>query len=156
MQAPVSGVRVVIQLLAGFDWGAYHLSLANLVLKLAPQDARPSYLATFGATHGVAEAVAPVMGGVLLDTLVSVAVPWRAGFFGMVTASFVLFALATPLLGRVYEPGGVTVGHMIRVMGRFRAMNLEYVGDFLLEHVYTHIARVADFIAREKEPRETR
>jgi hypothetical protein len=39
---------------------------------------------------------------------------------------------------------------MIRVMGRFRAMNTEYVPDFLFDHVYTHIARIADFVAREE------
>jgi hypothetical protein len=54
------------------------------------------------------------------------------------------------LLGDVREPGGATVGRMIRVMGRFRAMNTEYVPDFLFDHVYTHIARIADFVAREE------
>ena len=61
-----------------------------------------------------------------------------------------LFAIATPLLGNVFEPGGVTVGRMIRVMGRFRSMSIEYNGDFLFDYVYTHLARIADFVAREE------
>jgi MFS family permease len=141
---------VIIQLLAGFGWGAYHLSLTNLVLKLAPQGARPSYLATFGATQGLAEAFAPVLGGFALDALVSRGLLWFTSFQIMVAVSLLLFILATPLLGDVREPGGVTVGRMIRVMGRFRAMNTEYVPDFLFDHVYTHIARIADFVAREE------
>jgi MFS family permease len=140
---------VVIQLLAGFGWGAYHLSLSNLVLKLAPRDARPSYLATFGATQGLAEALAPVVGGFALDALVGNGLSWLASFQIMVAVSTLLFIAGTPLLGSVSEPGGVTVGHMIRVMGRFRSMNTEFVGDFLFDYVYTHIARVADFVARE-------
>lgn len=67
----------------------------------------------------------------------------------MVAISFVSFALATPLLGTVFEPGGATVGRMLRVMGRFRSMNIEYLGAFLFEHVYTHVARIADFVARD-------
>ena len=141
---------VIIQLLAGFGWGAYHLSLTNLVLKLAPPNGRPSYLATFGATQGLAEALAPVLGGLALDALVSRGMPWLTAFQVMISISLLFFIAATPLLGGVREPGGVTVGRMIRVMGRFRSMNTEYVGDFLFEHVYTHIARVADFIAREE------
>lgn len=146
---------VIIQLLAGVGWGAYHLSLTNLVLKLAPPDGRPSYLATFGAAQGSAEALAPVLGGLALDALVSRGISWLTAFQVMISISLLLFIVATPLLGGVREPGGVTVGRMIRVMGRFRSMNTEYVGDFLFEHVYTHIARVADFIAREeRDPRE--
>ena len=146
---------VLIQLLAGFGWGAYHLSVTNLVLKLAPQVARPSYLASFGATQGLAEAFAPVLGGFTLDALVSRGLPWLTSFQVMVTISLLLFVSSTPLLGGVREPGGVTVGRMIRVMGRFRSMNTEYLGDFLFDHVYTHIARIADFVAREeRDPRE--
>ena len=84
--------------------------------------------------------------------------PWRVAaspgspaFQILVVTSFVLFAGATPLLGGVREPGGVTVGHMIRVMGRFRAMNIEYNGEFLFDYVYTHLARSADFVAREAD-----
>jgi MFS family permease len=142
---------VVIQLLSGFGWGAYHLSLTNLVLKLSPPDARPSYLATFGASQGLAEAVAPVLGGFALDAMVRLAgLSWLASFQIMVVISFVLFAGSTPLLGAIREPGGTTVGRMIRVMGRFRSMNAEYNGDFLFDYVYTHLARIADFVAREE------
>jgi MFS family permease len=146
---------VIIQLLAGVGWGAYHLSLTNLVLKLAPPDGRPSYLATFGAAQGSAEALAPVLGGLALDAMVRRGISWLTAFQVMISISLLLFIAATPLLGGVREPGGVTVGRMVRVMGRFRSMNTEYVGDFLFEHVYTHIARIADFIAREeRDPRE--
>jgi len=69
--------------------------------------------------------------------------------------SLVLFLLATPLLGAVHEPGGVTVGRMIRVMGRFRAMGVGMPTAIILDHIFTHLARIADFVAREDQPPPT-
>lgn len=48
---------VVAQVVAGFGWSAFHVSLSNLTLKLAPEESRPSYLATFGASSGLAEGI---------------------------------------------------------------------------------------------------
>lgn len=146
---------VVIALLSGFAWGAYHLSLGNLILKLAPQRARPSYIATFGAAQGSAETVAPIIGGLLLDSLQVLGYSPHSALRVLMVTSLILFILATPLLGAVHEPGGVTVGRMIRVMGRFRAMGVGMPTALILDHIFTHLARIADFVAREEtSPRD--
>jgi len=53
------------------------------------------------------------------------------------------------MLGRIDEPGGAVVGHMIRVIGRFRSMSSSFAPDFVFSHAFTHLARAADFITRE-------
>jgi hypothetical protein len=144
--------------------GALLSRAALLIAALAPLVVGPGA----GAWVLVAVIAAAALGATIVEmafqTWMAELIPEgsRGEFGGDVRASraspacsLLLFIAATPLPGGVREPGGVTVGRMIRVMGRFRSMNTEYVGDFLFEHVYTHIARVADFIAREeRNPRE--
>jgi hypothetical protein len=67
----------------------------------------------------------------------------------MMAAQFVLFAAATVLPSWILEPGGTAVGHLIRTMGRIRAMDASRPAALLFDHGYTHLARVADLIARE-------
>jgi MFS family permease len=140
---------VVIQAMAGFGWGAYNSNVNNLVLKLAPDGRQPSYVASLGAVAGMAEAIGPILGGVIL----AAARGWTASpllpYYIIVTIAFVLRAVATVVPGHVHEAGGVAVGRMVRTMARFRSMNVEEAFSPLFTHVYTHVARVADFIARE-------
>lgn len=142
---------VVVQLLSGFGWAAYHANLNNLVLKLSPAGKRPSYIASLGAISGVAEATGPIVGGLILAgaRLSGVHAP-LAPYYILFVVSFVLRALATALPGYVHEPGGVPVGRMMRVMARFRSMNTAEPFEPIFSYTYTHVARIADFIARER------
>jgi len=141
---------VVVQVLSGFGWAAYHANLNNLVLKLAPVGRRPSYIASLGAVSGVAEAAGPIVGGVILAGARSLGVHALAPYYIIFVVSFVLRALATALPGYVHEPGGVPVGRMMRVMARFRSMNTAEPLEPIFSYAYTHFARIADFIARER------
>lgn len=141
---------VIIQLLSGLGWGAYHLSLNNLILKIAPSGKRPSYLATFGAVNGVAESVGPILGGAAIVAIQGFGVESARAFQVMVAVSFVLFATGTPLLRHVYEAGGSSVGRLIRVMGRYRSMDSAFPQLIFFDHAYMHLARLADLIARER------
>jgi hypothetical protein len=67
----------------------------------------------------------------------------------MMGVQLVLFALATELPARIGEPGGAPVGHLIRVMARFRTMDASRPVGLMFDYTYTHLARIADFIARE-------
>ncbi len=144
---------VVIQLLSGLGWGAHHLSLNNLILNISPPKARPSYLATYGAVNGVSETVAPILGGAIIVAIQGFGFDSARAFHIMVAVSLVLFAVGTHLLTYVHEEGASTVGRMIRVMGRYRGFR---GGDNafpqmpLFDHVYTHLARMADLVARER------
>jgi MFS family permease len=140
---------IVVQVLSGLGWSAFHVSLSNLTLKLAPNDSRPSYLASFGASSGVAEAVSPLLGGAALSIAQDAAVNPITTYHVMMGVQFVFFAMATMMPSRILEPGGTAVGHLIRVMGRFRAMDASVPGRLLFEHGYMHLARLADLIARE-------
>jgi MFS family permease len=141
---------VVVQLLSGFGWAAYHANLNNLVLKLAPGARRPSYIASLGAVSGVAEATGPIVGGVILAGVRTLGVHVLAPYYILFVVSFVLRAVATALPGYVHEPGGVPVGRMMRVMARFRSMNTAEPFEPIFSYAYTHVARIADFIARER------
>ncbi len=141
---------VVVQLISGFGWAAYHANLSNLVLKLAAPARRPSYIASLGAVSGVAEAAGPIVGGLILAGAHGLGIHALAPYYILFVVSFVLRALATAIPGYVHEPGGVPVGRMMRVMARFRSMNTAEPLEPIFSYAYTHIARIADFIARER------
>jgi MFS family permease len=141
---------VVVEILSGIGWSAFHVSSSNLLLKLAPEQKRPSYLATFGAITGLAEGLAPLAGGIALSIVrPDNATPTVFVFRIMVSIQLLLFAIATALPGRIHEPGGTAVGHLIRVMGRVRSMDASRPAMLLYDVGYTHLARLADLIARE-------
>jgi MFS family permease len=141
---------VVVQILSGFGWAAYHANLNNLVLKLAAPARRPSYIASLGAVSGVAEASGPIAGGIILATARTFDVHTLAPYYILFIVSFVLRSIATAIPGYVHEPGGVPVGRMMRVMARFRSMNTAEPFEPIFSYAYTHVARIADFIARER------
>ena len=140
---------VIVQIVSGFGWSAYHVSLSNLSLKLAPEDQRPSYLASFAALSGLAEGLAPLLCGSILALTGHESLPDPNVLRVMMAVQLALFGAATMVPSRIVEPGGKAVGHMIRVMARFRAMDASRPVALLFEYGYTHLARIADLIARE-------
>jgi len=140
---------VLVEVLSGLGWSAYHVSLSNLALKLAPDESRPSYLGAFGAFSGLAEGAAPLVSGALLTILAPTATPSLGGFRTMMIVQLVLFGIATALPQWIHEPRGRPVGHLIRVLARFQAMDSSRPVSLVFEYGYTHLARVADLIARE-------
>jgi hypothetical protein len=119
------------------------------LLKLAPETGRPSYLGAFGAVSGIAEGVAPLLCGAVLAFAQIGNTPSVTDFHAMMVVQFALFAVATTIPQWIHEPRGTAVGHLIRVMGRYRAMDASPPAALLFEQGYTHLARIADLIARE-------
>jgi MFS family permease len=140
---------VIVQVLSGIGWSAFHVSQSNLLLKLAPETGRPSYLGAFGAVSGIAEGVAPLLCGAVLAFAQIGNTPSVTDFHAMMLVQFALFAVATTIPQWIHEPRGTAVGHLIRVMGRYRAMDASPPAALLFEQGYTHLARIADLIARE-------
>jgi MFS family permease len=140
---------IIVQVISGLGWSAFHVSLSNLTLKLSPQDKRPSYLGAFGAATGVAEGVAPLIGGAALSLAQSAAFAPSVAYHTMMALQFILYAAATVLPSWIHEPGGTAVGHLIRVMSRYRTMDASCPVKLIFEHAYMHLARLADLIARE-------
>jgi MFS family permease len=143
---------------SGLATAAVDLTLNPLVLKLAPDGRRASYLASFGAVYAAAQAVAPLGGGALLAALRRTGFDGPEAFAVLFLVAALLRALAVPVLRFVHEPGATSVGRMIRVVGRARAMSLAgrpataLPLEPVLAAAYTHLARVAEFVARERTP----
>jgi MFS family permease len=140
---------VPIHLVSGFGWGAYNTNVNNMVLKLAPEGRGPSYVATLSAVAGSAEAVGPLIGGIIISQVGGWAPSTLWPYYVVVLIAFALRAIATVIPGHVHEAGGVAVGRMVRTMARLRSMSVEETFSPIFTHVYTHVARIADFIARE-------
>jgi MFS family permease len=140
---------VLIQLLSGLGWGAYNTNVNTLALKIAPGASGASYVASLGAVAGVAEAIGPIAGGLIIGVVRG----WSASpvlpYYVVVVMAFAVRAAATFVPGHVHEPGGVAVARMVRTMARVHSMSTEEAFAPLFVHVYAHVARVADFIARE-------
>lgn len=146
-----------IQILSGISFTAYEGNINNLILKLAPAGRRPRYLAVFGAAYGTGSVAGPLAGGVVLWWLESQALADTRAFVLLFLSGALLRFVAAGQIRGVREPGGVSVGRMIRVMGRFRAMTTEFPFEPFLHYVYLPAARVADYIARESgQPRPSR
>ena len=140
---------VLVQVLSGVGWSAFHVSQSNLSLRLAPEARRPSYLGAFGALSGIAEGVAPMAVGAVLALGRNGDAPSISAFRILMGLQLTMFAALTMMPRWIREPDGTAVGHLIRVMARFRAMDASRPVALIFEYGYTHLARVADMIARE-------
>jgi MFS family permease len=145
---------VPVHLFSGLAGSAFDNAVNTLVLKVAPPETRPSYLANFGAAYASSQAVAPIAGG-LIATALTLHPPIHASarlfpYYVLFFVAAAIRALATPLLGRIREQEGATVGHLVRVMGRYRRMSSPLPLDPVFKSGYTHLARLADYIARER------
>jgi MFS family permease len=147
---------VFIQLVSGVAFAAYDGNINNLVLKLAPPERRARCLAAFGAAYGVGSVAAPVLGGAVLWSVQSSAPGGTHAFAVLFVLGAILRLLGAAQLRGVHEPGGVSVGRMIRVMGRFRAMTVEFPFEPFLHYVYLPAARVADYLAPERGGQRSR
>jgi MFS family permease len=141
---------VAIQVLSGVAFAAYEGSIHNLVLKLAPPGRHSRHLAVFGAAYGTGSVLAPLAGGMLLWWLERLPLEPPDAFFILFASGTLLRLVAAGQIRGVHEPGGVSMGRMIRVMGRFRAMTVEFPFEPFLHYVYLPAARVADYLAPER------
>jgi MFS family permease len=142
-------VLVPIHVIGGFGWGAYNTNVNNMVLKIAPEGRGPSYIATLSAVAGSAEAVGPLIGSVIITSVRGWTGESLWPYYVVALIAFALRAISTVIPGHVHEAGGVAVGRMVRTMARLRSMSVEETFSPIFTHVYTHVARIADFIARE-------
>jgi MFS family permease len=140
---------LILQAASGFGWSAYNLTMNNIVLKIAPAGSRSSYVASIGAVTALSQAAAPIVGGVMLSFMQGAGVEPILTYYILFAAAFLVRLGATPLLGPLDEPEGMPVGHMIRVLGRFRSMGGSGGADLIFDYTYTQIARIADFVTRE-------
>ncbi len=127
-------------IIAGAMTAGFQLTQFNLMVRLAPPEPRPAYVAVFLALTSFLTALGPVLGGQVLRFL-----PLDLGSVGGVQvwsfhAVFVLSALAclvvTAVIGRVCEPAELPATSVWREMSTMRAFNpmlsVLSVGEVLL------------------------
>ncbi len=140
---------VAVQIVSGTGWAGYNIAMNNMVLKIAPSDARSSFVAAMGVAFAGAQAVSPIVAGLIFEALSGYGLRALVIFHVLFAISMAIRLIATPMLARVDEPGGRSVGDMIRVLGRFRSMGSSPAADMVFTYGYTHLARLADMITRE-------
>ena len=149
---PALGVWVVVvmHVISGVATGAFTAPVNSLILGVAQPAARPSYLAAFVASYAAGQAAGALLGGILLRAAGASGLATGVSFAVLFTAAALVRLGGSQLLGYVHEPGAANVGHMIRVVARARSMTTVLPVDPLLRYGSLHLARLADFIARER------
>ena len=164
---------VLLHLASGLALAAVDLAAMPLVLTLAPTARRASYVASFNAVLAAAQAVAPLLGSGLLAVLLAGGTAPEDAFGLLFVAAAMLRALVGASLGRVEDGAGVSVARMIRVLGRARTRQRHRLATAraarrglrqglhrrlgmpalplqpVFAATYTHLARVAEFVAPE-------
>lgn len=153
---PALGVWIVIAMhvISGIGTGAFTSPLNTLTLSVAPPSARASYLATFVAVYGAGQALGAMLGGGTLRLAHAAGLSAGESFAVLFTCSALVRLCGSQLLGYVHERGAAPVAHMIRVVARASSMATTLPVDPLLRYGSLHLARLADFIARDRERHE--
>jgi HEAT repeat protein/MFS-type transporter involved in bile tolerance (Atg22 family) len=101
---------IIINIFSGASWAGFGLAQFNLLLSLAPTEKRSTYTAVFSAVTGIIGGVAPLLGGVLMESLATLHMPLGPIVLNNYKALFILTAiiriLAVFLLARLHDPAG--------------------------------------------------
>lgn len=117
---------VIIHSTGVFDAGL-NLTAANILLELAPREYNSVYIAVFSTVVGAASAVAPVLGGIIVQNLSGMNVDLY--LFALDEYKFIfllsgVLRFATlPLLKKIYEPEAKEMIHVIRVLWNVRGLD---------------------------------
>lgn len=101
-------IIIFINAFSGGFWGGHGLAQFNLLLGLAPADARATYVAVFSALTGLVGFVSPIIGGLLMEALASFTLNAGPFVINNYKVMFLLTALVRIgtlfLLGPIHEP----------------------------------------------------
>lgn len=101
-------ILITGHLFAGTVWGGITVCQLNLVLATAPEEDRPTYIASALMLNAVMAAIAPLMGATLMSTMREILSPDWA-YKTVFMAAMVLRVSALVPLFRVHEPGSTTI-----------------------------------------------
>lgn len=169
--ATVLVVAVVVHWLLGFALAALDVSANGVVLKLAPEDMVPSFLASASVVKAVAAGVAPLLGGLAAMLLAGreyrVQLAWTApDGGGMLTAirlgpydllfaaSVVLGLYAVHRLLGFHEEGEAPPETVMRAMRRDVGQVSSVAGMRTFAHMASYVVEVAYRFERALGPRD--
>ncbi len=124
---------------AGFVLGQF-----NLLLKLVPAEAKTAAISLNVAFTSIAAAIAPIVGGLLLDHA------WEAGFeklpvyHTMAIVHHLIVPLAALVLLRIAEPASLPFGQVVGAMRSHRQLFALLGISFLVNYVFTRGSREDD------------
>ncbi|MBC8138023.1 MAG: MFS transporter, partial [Fibrella sp.] len=108
---------VILNLVAGLAWAGVGLAQFNLLLSTAPAESRSTYVAVFSAITGIVGGVAPILGGIAMEVLKPVVLPF--GIFSINNYKILFFITALIriccvfLLSRVFEEHGRSTRYVL-------------------------------------------
>jgi len=117
---------IIAHMFGVFDAGL-NLTAGNIVFELAPKAYTAIYFGVFFTAVGAASAIAPVLGGFLLQALQGVEIHLGAVSISHFKILFLISGIirfaTLPMLKRVHEPEAKPVGHVVRVIWNAWSMN---------------------------------
>jgi MFS family permease len=117
---------------AGFVLGQF-----NILLKLVPAEAKTAAISLNVAVTSLAAAVAPIVGGIVLDAVLERGYERIDVYHGMAIAHHTLVILAIPALLHVIEPKASPLVKVVGAMRSYRQV-LALLGlSFLVNYVFT-------------------
>lgn len=131
-----------------FAWGGifqagFVLGQFNILLKLVPAEAKTAAISLNVAVTSLAAAVAPVLGGALLDAGLAHGVDKLQVYHAMSIAHHAVVLLSIPVLLLVSEPKASSLGRVVGAMRSSRQLLALFGLSFLVNYVFTKRGRPA-------------
>jgi MFS family permease len=121
----------------GIFSAGYLLGSFNLLLKLVPPEAKTAAISINVAVTSLAAAMAPILGGMILDHLWSRGVDKLDGYHAMAIAHHILVLLSGLVLLKVVEPKASPLTQVVGAMRSYRQVFALLGMSFLLDYVFT-------------------
>ncbi len=121
----------------GIFSAGYLLGSFNLLLKLVPPEAKTAAISINVAVTSLAAAVAPIIGGLVLDHLWSRGVDKLDGYHAMSIAHHILVLLSGLVLLKVAEPKSSPLSQVVGAMRSYRQAFALLGMSFMLNYVFT-------------------
>lgn len=160
---PLLAFLVALHFLTGFAVAGIELSSANVLLKTAPDDNAPAFLAGMAMARALIAGLATIAAGLLWEGLgvgpvVELGrlggIEWSIrGFHVLALVSVALGLVAVPILTRVREEGGAPTLDVARAMRREVQMMSSVAGIRAFVHAVSYIV---EFVAVRGTPRSRR
>lgn len=121
----------------GIFQAGYVLGSFNLLLKLVPPEAKTAAISLNVAVTSVTAAIAPIIGGLVLDQMWRHGIDKLTGYHWMSVAHHFLVLLTGLVLLRVSEPASAPLAQVVGAMRSFRQVFALLGLSFLVNYVFT-------------------
>jgi len=121
----------------GIFSAGYLLGSFNLLLKLVPPEAKTAAISINVAVTSLAAAVAPILGGMILDHLWSRGVAKLDGYHAMAIAHHILVLLSGLVLLKVIEPKASPLSQVVGAMRSTRQLFALLGMSFMVNYMFT-------------------